>query len=95
MKLDCSLTLASVTFLGNFFNFTLIRQEGDMMTMGPLAYMDPGTGSMLLQLILGGMAGLFVVVRLFWNRILDLIGIKTKKPASESESESNDQPTES
>ena len=34
------------------------------------AYLDPASGSMLLQLILGGIAGAIVAVRLFWHRIL-------------------------
>ncbi|MGE5236169.1 MAG: hypothetical protein ACM3O7_07465 [Acidobacteriota bacterium] len=33
------------------------------------AYLDPGAGSVMLQLILGGLAGLAVTVRLFWRRI--------------------------
>jgi hypothetical protein len=34
------------------------------------AYLDPGTGSILLQLILGGVAGLLVVVKLYWHRFM-------------------------
>ena len=33
-----------------------------------LAYLDPTTGSMLLQLILGGVAGIAVAFKLFWHR---------------------------
>ncbi|MCX7385793.1 MAG: hypothetical protein NTX48_03925 [Planctomycetales bacterium] len=33
----------------------------------PIAYLDPGTGSMLLQAIVGGSAGLFVFVRYLWR----------------------------
>jgi hypothetical protein len=33
------------------------------------AYIDPGTGGMLLQLLLGGLAGAAVIVRLQWERI--------------------------
>jgi hypothetical protein len=33
------------------------------------AYIDPGAGSLLLQLILGGIGGLIVAVKLFWRRI--------------------------
>ncbi len=33
------------------------------------AYVDPGTGGMLVQLVTGGVAGLLVLVRLFWSRI--------------------------
>lgn len=38
------------------------------------AYVDPGAGSMLLQLFLGGVAGLFVFFRLFKQKILRLFG---------------------
>ncbi|MFZ0257135.1 MAG: hypothetical protein WAN46_16145 [Gammaproteobacteria bacterium] len=42
------------------------------------AYLDPGTGSMILQIILGGVAGLMVALRLYWHRILAVLGIKSK-----------------
>ena len=38
------------------------------------AYTDPGAGSMLLQLLLGGAAGLFVAVQMFKERILRFLG---------------------
>ena len=31
------------------------------------AYLDAGTGSMILQLLLGGLAGLAIVGKLYWN----------------------------
>lgn len=43
------------------------------------AYLDPGTGSMLLQVILGGIAGLLVAGKLFWNRILTFLRIRKPK----------------
>ena len=33
------------------------------------AYIDPGTGGMLLQLLLGGAAGALVIGKLYWLRI--------------------------
>lgn len=33
------------------------------------AYLDPGSGSMLLQVLLGGAAALAVALRLAWQRI--------------------------
>jgi hypothetical protein len=33
------------------------------------AYLDPGTGSMMLQALLGGIAGAAVVGRLYWHRM--------------------------
>lgn len=42
------------------------------------AYLDPGTGSMILQVILGGVAGALVVLKLYWNRIKAFFGGKAK-----------------
>ncbi len=44
------------------------------------AYLDPGSGSILLQVILGGIAGLVVAGKLFWARILDFLGIRKIQP---------------
>ncbi len=44
-----------------------------VLTAAPAhAYIDPGTGGMLSQLITGGVAGLLVLVRLYWSRIAGL-----------------------
>ena len=41
------------------------------------AYLDPTSGSMLLQVLLGGFAGLAVAARLIWRRISG----RSKRPA--------------
>jgi hypothetical protein len=41
-----------------------------------LGYLDAGTGSMIVQLFLGGIAALAVTVRLWWNRLLRLLRIR-------------------
>lgn len=33
------------------------------------AYLDPGTGSVLLQSILAGIASVFAVLRIYWQRV--------------------------
>jgi len=33
------------------------------------AYIDPGTGSLVLQALIGVLVGAFVAIGLFWNRI--------------------------
>ncbi|OEU48336.1 MAG: hypothetical protein BA871_16910 [Desulfuromonadales bacterium C00003096] len=45
------------------------------------AYLDPGAGSMLLQIILGGLAGLAILSRLFWQRIKACFFNKVKNPS--------------
>ena len=38
-----------------------------------LAYLDPGSGSMILQALLGGVAGLFVAIKMFGVRIKETL----------------------
>jgi hypothetical protein len=40
------------------------------------AYLDPGSGSMMVQLLLGGVAGAVVIVRLYWHRVLTRLGFR-------------------
>ncbi|MDD5706836.1 MAG: hypothetical protein PHR35_13010 [Kiritimatiellae bacterium] len=37
-----------------------------------LGYLDPGTGSVALQLIVGGLLGAALVVKTFWRRIVGI-----------------------
>ncbi|HEX2412015.1 MAG TPA: hypothetical protein VHJ39_12680 [Solirubrobacteraceae bacterium] len=48
--------------------------------MNLLAYLDPGTGSMLVQLLVGGVAAAGVVAKLYWDRLLRLLRIRKDKP---------------
>lgn len=43
-----------------------------------LAYIDPGTGSMLLQVIVGGVAAAAVGLKLFWSRLLGFFRIRRR-----------------
>jgi hypothetical protein len=45
-----------------------------------LAYLDPGSGSMILQVIAGGMAAVAVTAKLYWNRLLRFLHIKKDEP---------------
>ena len=49
------------------------------------AYLDPGTGSMMLQVILGGIAAVGVALKLFWHKIRLALGF-SRKAATEDES---------
>jgi hypothetical protein len=33
------------------------------------AYLDPGSGSFIIQLLIGGFVGLLLIIRTFWSRI--------------------------
>lgn len=38
------------------------------------AYLDAGTGGMILQVIAGGVAGAAVAIKMFWHRIKGFFG---------------------
>lgn len=40
-----------------------------------LAYLDPAAGSLILQVILGGVAGLIVLLKLYWRRLRGFFGL--------------------
>jgi hypothetical protein len=40
------------------------------------AYLDPGTGSMILQGIIAGVATVAVLGRLYWQRLLKFFGVR-------------------
>ena len=45
------------------------------------AYIDPSAGSLLLQLVLGGMAGVLVALRLYWKRLAGFLRRRPGPPA--------------
>ena len=51
------------------------------------AYLDPGTGSMVLQLLLGGIAGAAVILKLYWRRFVGLFRGHAREESEHSSSE--------
>ena len=51
------------------------------------AYLDPGTGSMLLQILLAGLAGMGVLGKLYWHRIRRLFGARDGEDEEREEKE--------
>lgn len=52
-------------------------------TGGAHAYLDAGTGSMILQVLLGGIAGLMVVGKLYWHKLLVLLRVRSDSDTAE------------
>ena len=42
------------------------------------AYLDPGSGSMLMQVLLGGVAGVAVILKLYWRGLLSFLRIRPR-----------------
>ena len=58
-----------------------------MMTFLVVAYLDPGTGSMVLQFLVGGILGSILIIKLFWRRFVSFF---TGKDATEASAEEQD-----
>jgi hypothetical protein len=37
----------------------------------PLMYLDPGSGSFIIQMLLAGLLGIAVAVRIYWKKIVN------------------------
>jgi hypothetical protein len=55
------------------------------MTSSVIAYLDPGTGSLILQVLVGGVAGIAVTFKLWWSRVTSLFRRKPSEETPESE----------
>ena len=51
-----------------------------------LSYLDPGSGSMILQALAGGIAGAVVVVKLYWGRLKRALRFGRSDPADDHSS---------
>jgi hypothetical protein len=58
-----------------------------------LGYLDPGSGSMMLQVIAGGIAAAAVTMKVYWNRVL--VFLKIRKPQEDTTDTSTAQPESS
>ena len=50
------------------------------MAQQVLAYLDPGSGSMIIQILVGGLAAVGVTMKLYWRR---LTGIFSRRKVEE------------
>ena len=48
------------------------------------AYLDAGTGSMLVQMVVGGVAAIGVMAKFYWRRFLKFLHIRKDEPETVS-----------
>jgi len=71
--------------MGMLFRAAMAAVFMGISTHSAYAYLDPGTGSMILQVLLGGVAGLALVGRLYWHKLLLLLGARKDAEAELAE----------
>jgi hypothetical protein len=57
------------------------------MHFRPMAYLDPGSGSFLIQLAIAALLGLGVALRASWGKIKGWFGIKPKPKDDDDDSD--------
>ncbi|HUE98326.1 MAG TPA: hypothetical protein VMN99_03670 [Anaerolineales bacterium] len=57
------------------------------MHFAPLPYLDPGSGSFLIQLLIAALLGLGIAVRASWSRIKGWFGIKSQPKTDDEDDE--------
>jgi len=55
------------------------------------AYLDPGSGSMMLQVIAGGLAAAAVTLKVSWRRLL--VFLRIRKPEEETATAQTESPS--
>lgn len=56
------------------------------------AYIDPGTGSALIQGLIAAVAAVGVTLKLYWHRIIGFLGLKKNDKDSRSSNGDLDEP---
>jgi hypothetical protein len=54
-----------------------------------LAYLDAGTGSLIVQLLAGGFAAVAVAAKLYWRHLLSFLHIRRENEPETAEPESS------
>ncbi len=62
------------------------------MHFAPLLYLDPGSGSFLIQIAIAAILGLSVAIGASWSKIKRLFGVKPK--VTEEDTDDEDDKTE-
>ena len=60
------------------------------MHFAPLLYLDPGSGSFLIQMLVAAALGTFVAIAASWSRIKKWFGIKPKTNEEDTDEEDDE-----
>ena len=66
-----------------FTRLALAASGVGIFTSSAYAYLDPGTGSMILQVLLGGVAGVALAGKLYWHKLLSVLGVRREQQIPE------------
>ena len=53
-------------------------------TVAHAQYLDPGSSSILIQVLLGGVVGVAAFFKLYWHRLRGIVGVSKKSPRDDA-----------
>ncbi len=53
-------------------------------------YLDPGSGSAILQGIIGALAAIAITLKLYWHRLMRLLGLRKSSPSEDADYDDDD-----
>jgi hypothetical protein len=62
---------------------TMLAVASCLYSQGQPAYLDPGSGSYLIQLLIGGLVGILFLLKVYWRRIVSFVKGLTSRPGAE------------
>lgn len=68
-----NMTFIKLLFIINIFFFSGI------FISDAYAYIDPGSGSMIIQILIGALAGVGIALKVYWVKIKEKISSKLQK----------------
>lgn len=72
------------TTSSTLFAFALLATHGQAF-----AYLDAGTGSMIIQGIIGAVVAGLYIIKMYWHRLLTFLGIRQKSEDDEADIQTN------
>ena len=73
----------------------ILTMAGIMFPISAFAYLDPGTGSIILQGLIAALAAAAVVMRTYWYKIKGFFGKSESKSLTEEEGFDTDEESDS
>jgi hypothetical protein len=67
----------------------LIGYLSELLSFGRLLYLDPGSGSVIFQLLIAGLVGAGFIIRLYWKKITGIFN--RQEPGDEEPASDDDQ----
>jgi hypothetical protein len=61
--------------------------EKNIMHFSPPPYLDPGSGSFIIQIAIAALLGLGVAIRASWSKIKTFFGVKPKPQEEDDDTE--------